>query len=101
MSSRTKPKRRPAVARKDKTIQIRASSETKALLSRAATLRGQRLSEFMLDSARQKAEDALLDQRVFFLSAADHERFLALLDRSIKPTDEMRRRMQRKPPWGE
>jgi uncharacterized protein (DUF1778 family) len=49
--------------RKDDVIQIRASAQTKALLNRAATLRGQKLSEFMLESARREAEDTILDQR--------------------------------------
>ena len=47
--------------RKDDVIQIRASAETKAVLNRAAALRGQKLSEFMLDSARRQAEEAILD----------------------------------------
>ncbi len=36
---------------KDDIIRIRAPAETKAMLIRAARLRGQKLSEFMLDSA--------------------------------------------------
>jgi Protein of unknown function (DUF1778) len=42
----------PAPARrKDDVIQIRALAEAKAILNRAAALRGQELSEFMLESA--------------------------------------------------
>ena len=65
--------------RKDDVIQIRASAEAKAILNRAAALRGQKLSEFMLESARRQAEDTLLDQRMFFLDDAPHARFLTLL----------------------
>ena len=50
--------------RKDDVIQIRTSAEAKALLNRAAALRGQKLSEFMLDSARRQAEETILDQPV-------------------------------------
>jgi len=85
--------------RKDDVIQIRTTAETKAILGRAATLRGQKLSEFMLDSARRRAEETILDQRVFFLDAKDHEKFLAMLDNPTMPTKEMRARMRRKPPW--
>ena len=46
-------------ARKDDVIQIRASAGTKAILNRAAGLRGQKLSEFMLDSARRQAEEMI------------------------------------------
>ncbi len=48
-------------------IQIRASAEAKGVLNRAAAPRGQKLSEFMLESARSHAEETILDQRTFFL----------------------------------
>jgi uncharacterized protein (DUF1778 family) len=85
--------------RKDDVIQIRASAETKAILSRAAALRGQKLSEFMLDSARRQAEDALLDQRVFALDAKAYDAFLALLNAPTKPNGRLVELMSRKAPW--
>ena len=85
--------------RKDDVIQIRASAEAKALLNRAAALRGQKLSEFMLDSARRQAEETILDQRTFFLDDEAHARFLALLDAPPKPLAKVRARFNRKPPW--
>jgi len=84
---------------KDETIQIRASAELKTLLNRAATLRNQKLSEFMLSSARREAEAALLDQRLFLLAPAPHERFLAILDKPPRISAETRRRLSRKPIW--
>jgi uncharacterized protein (DUF1778 family) len=85
--------------RKDDVIQIRASAETKAVLNRAAALRGQKLSEFMLDSARRQAEEAILDQRIFFLDAKAHEKFLALLDSPTRPNRGLKALMARKPAW--
>jgi uncharacterized protein (DUF1778 family) len=85
--------------RKDEVIQIRASAETKAVLNRAAALRGQKLSEFMLDSARRQAEEAILDQRIFFLDAKAHEKFLALLDSPAKPSKHLKSLMSRRPAW--
>jgi len=85
--------------RKREVIQIRTSAETKAVLNRAAALRGQRLSEFMLESARRQAEETILDQRTFFLDAAAHERFLALLDEPAAPDPDLRARLRRKPSW--
>ncbi len=84
---------------KDDVIQIRASAEAKAILNRAAQLRGQKLSEFMLDSARREAEEAILDQRVFFLDDKAHEAFLALLDAPPKPNAVLKKLMARKPVW--
>lgn len=85
--------------RRDEAIQIRATAETKALLNQAAILRGQKLSEFMLDSARHFAEETILDQRSFFLDPTAHDKFLAMLDAPAAPSRELRARMQRKPIW--
>jgi uncharacterized protein (DUF1778 family) len=93
--------RRGRTPRKDDVIQIRASAETKAILTRAAALRGQKLSEFMLDSARRQAEEAILDQRIFFLDPAAHERFLAMLDNPPKASARLRALLKRTPPWSE
>jgi uncharacterized protein (DUF1778 family) len=89
----------PSTRRKDDVIQIRASAEAKAILNRAAALRGQKLSEFMLESARRQAEDTLLDQRVFFLDDVAHSRFIALLDAPPKVPAKARARFKRKAPW--
>jgi len=85
--------------RKDDVIQIRTSAEAKAILNRAAQLRGQKLSEFMLDSARREAEETILDQRVFFLDDKAHETFLAILDAPPKPNASLKKLMARKPVW--
>lgn len=95
-------RREPAASRrrrKDDVIQIRASTETKAILTRAARLRGQKLSEFMLDSARRQAEDALLDQRSFFLEPDAHDTFPALLDAPAEPNRRLVELMSRRAPW--
>ncbi len=87
--------------RKDDVIQIRTSGEAKALPNRATALRGQKLSEFMLESARRQAEETILDQRTFFLDEKSHARFLALLDSPPKPSVKIRARLKRKAPWNE
>jgi uncharacterized protein (DUF1778 family) len=69
------------------------------MLNRAAALRGQKLSEFMLESARRQAEETILDQRTFFLDDKAHTRFLALLDAPPRPSAKVRARFGRKAPW--
>jgi uncharacterized protein (DUF1778 family) len=88
-----------SAARKDDLIQIRASAATKAILNRAATLRGQKLSEFMLESARVRAEETILDQRLFALDDDAYKQFIAILDAPAKPDRALRARMKRKPAW--
>ena len=85
--------------RKGDVIQIRASAEVKAMLNEAATLRGQKLSEFMLESARRRAVDTLLDQRAFFLDDDRHAEFLQMLDRPAKPSATLRAKARRRPLW--
>ena len=91
MSASTRPK--------DDVIQIRASAETKALFNRAAAMCGQKLSEFMLESARHEALERLLDQRSFFLDDQAHAHFLKLLDAPPAPSAKARARLNRKAPW--
>lgn len=86
-------------ARKDDVIQIRASAGTKEMLNRAAALRGQKLSEFMLASARREAEEAILDQRTFFASPADHAKFLAMLDAPAPISAAAKARLKRRAIW--
>ena len=85
--------------RKDDIIRIRMSSETTALLNQAAALKGQKLSEFILDRARKEAENVILDQRAFFLDSETHEEFIRLLDAPANPSLKLRERMNRKPVW--
>jgi uncharacterized protein (DUF1778 family) len=95
----TDARRGRTAARKDHTIRIRTFAETKTILNRAAALRGQKLSEFMLDSARRQAEETILDQRAFFLDPKAHARFLAVLDRPARSIETVRARLRRKPSW--
>ncbi|MBT3627761.1 MAG: DUF1778 domain-containing protein, partial [Rhodospirillaceae bacterium] len=60
--------RRAETALPRETINLRASAEQKALIDRAASHLGKTRTEFMLDSAREAAENALLDQRLFLLN---------------------------------
>jgi uncharacterized protein (DUF1778 family) len=59
----------------------------------------QKLLEFMLERARWQAQEAILDQRTFFLDDDAHARFLALLDSPPRPSAKVRARLSRKAPW--
>ena len=85
--------------KKDEVIQIRASVQSKALLIQAAALKGQKLSEFILESSRARAEETLLDRRNFFLNEKDYDKFLALLDTPFEINNLSKSRLSRKSPW--
>jgi uncharacterized protein (DUF1778 family) len=80
-------------------INLRASAALRDLIDRAAALLRQNRTEFMLDSARLRAEDVLLDQRLFFLDENQYRDFVNLLDEPPKPTEELRKLLSTKAPW--
>jgi uncharacterized protein (DUF1778 family) len=81
------------------TINLRASANLRDLIDHAAALLGQNRTEFMLDSARLRAEDVLLDQRLFSLDEKQYQDFLNLLDEPPRPTEELRKLLTTKAPW--
>lgn len=86
--------------RKNDVIQIRTTREAKALFQRAADMRQQKLSEFMLESAQLAAQDAILNHCLFVLDEARHAQLASLLDNPAMPDPEAVRRFQRSAPWG-
>ncbi len=81
------------------TINLRATTEQKALIDRAAARLGQSRTEFMLDSARRAAEEALLDQRLFLLDEERHTAFAAALDAPAEPAEALRTLLSTPSPW--
>lgn len=81
------------------TVNVRMSSNIRALIDRAAAINGKSRSEFITESARLHAVDVLLDQRLFVLDAAQYEAFQAALDNPPLPNDELKALMRRKPLW--
>ncbi len=81
------------------TINLRASEEQKALIDRAAECLGKSRTEFILDTMREASENVLLDQRVFWLDDEAFAAFQAILDDPPEPTEELRRTLNKKPPW--
>jgi len=86
-------------ASSSETINLRASAEQKALIDRAAARLGKTRTEFMLDSAREAAENVLLDQRLFLLDEARYAEFVARLDAPVEPTDALRKVLKTSLPW--
>ena len=78
-------------------IQIRARSEDRDLIDRAATVLGKTRSDFVMDSATTAAIDVLLDQRKFYLNASDFASVLAELDQP--PSEKLVALLRSKPVW--
>ncbi len=91
--------RRKKTASSKETINLRASAEQKALIDRAASRLGKTRTEFMLDSARQAAENTLLDQRLFLLDESQYAEFIACLDSPVEPTKALKKVLSTPSPW--
>ena len=84
---------------KRETLNIRIKPEVRGLIDRAAKLAGKTRTDFVLDAARQTAEDALLDRTAFMVSSDAYAEFLARLDAPPQPNERLRRSLQTPAPW--
>jgi len=84
---------------RDTTINLRASSERRALIDRAATALGKSRTDFVLDAAAEKAQQVLLDRTIFALDAVSYRRFERLLDGPLKKRADVMRLLERRAPW--
>ena len=88
--------RRPAPR---ETLNIRVKREDRGLIDRAAKSLGKTRTDFMLDAARRAAEEALIDQTLFSVSASAYAQFLAKLDAPPQSNERLQRTMRAKAPW--
>lgn len=88
-----------ATAAKRETLNIRIKTEERSLIDRAAKARGKNRTDFILDAARQAAEEALLDQVIVTASPEAYAEFLARLDMPPQPNERLRKTMQTPAPW--
>jgi uncharacterized protein (DUF1778 family) len=87
--------------RRGVTINLRVSVYQKDLIDRAATLLGLNRSEFILETTRRRAEDVILDQKLFALNEDQYRNFLNTLDNPPEPNVELKKLFLTKAPWGE
>lgn len=71
--------------RRTEKLDLRISPEAKARLQTAAAAMDRSMSEFVLESALSRAEEALADRRVFGLDARAWKAFQAALDAPTRP----------------
>jgi uncharacterized protein (DUF1778 family) len=88
-----------AKAKPRETLNIRITTEVRSLIDRAAKVRGQNRTDFILDAARRAAEDTLVDRALIAVSAKAYADFLARLDEPARPNEQLRRTMRAPLPW--
>lgn len=99
MTAAARARREDKQHRRSVTINLRMSETVKNLIDRAAAVLGKSRTDFMLESARRRAEDVLLDQKFFMLDEKNYTAFLELLDQPPKPVEELRKLLATKAPW--
>jgi len=69
------------------------------LIDRAARMRGESRSDFLLEAARERAHDALFGHPVFRLGPSAFERFIAALEAPPAQSPGIERLMAVTAPW--
>ena len=86
-------------ARQRETLNIRIKADERGLIDRAARVRGQNRTDFILEAARRAAEDALLDRTLITVSPEAHKEFVKRLDAKPRPNARLRKTMRTAAPW--
>nr|WP_228350121.1 DUF1778 domain-containing protein [Flagellatimonas centrodinii] len=80
-------------------INLRARPQQRELIDQAAEKLGKTRSDFMLETACNRAQEVLLDQVFFRLDADRYREFTELLDAPARPNKGLERLMSTTPPW--
>ena len=75
---------------RDRRFQLRATASEEELIKVAADRQGVNVTEFIMRSARERAEQALADQTRFVLDDRQWKAFMAALDRPAKDKPRLR-----------
>lgn len=89
----------PTPATRSARLGLRTTPAQEAVLRRAAEVAHKSLTDFILDSACQAAEQTLLDQRLFMVSGAAYQSFLDLLDQPGQANPGLADLFSRPVPW--
>ena len=76
---------------RDRRFQLRATASEETLVKVAAERQGVNVTDFIMRSACEKAEQALADQTRFVLDDKQWKAFMAALDRSPQEKPRLRR----------
>lgn len=87
------PKREP--------LNIRIKPDVRDLIDRAAEITGKSRTDFVLDAARQAAEEALMDRTRFVVDEDTFNAFLKRLDEPPAPNERLRKALSKKAAWDE
>ena len=71
-------------------INIRLTQEIKAMIEEAASIMGMSLTDFLVSSAKEKAEQAVEQHNSFLASQRDREIFFDALMNPVEPNERLK-----------
>ena len=80
-------------------IALRATPQQETVLRRAAEMSNKSMTDFILDTACQAAEQTLIDQRLFLVNSSQSQALLSLLDRPKQDNPGLTDLFSRRAPW--
>ncbi len=80
-------------------INLRTPPAQRELIDRAARLQGKSRTDFMLEASREKAQQVLLDQTMFTVSAKQYKAFEALMNAPLADNVAAKRLLDSRSPW--
>jgi len=78
---------------------LRVTPQQEVVLRRAAEVSNRSITDFILDSAYQAAEQTLLDQRLFLVNSSQSQALLSMLDRPEQDNPGLKDLFSRRAPW--
>ncbi len=78
---------------------LRATLQQRMLIRRAAEITHKSITDFVLESACEAAESALLNQRLFMVDESSYKRFLEALEEPAKVNPKLQKLLEEKAPW--
>ncbi len=81
------------------TLNLRIKPEERDLIDMAAKVQGKNRTDFILEAARNAAQEILLDRTILSVSPEAYAKFVALLDAPPQPNERLLKTMQTPAPW--
>jgi uncharacterized protein (DUF1778 family) len=81
------------------TLNLRIKPEERDLIDMAAKIKGKNRTDFMLESARNAAEETLLERTAIWATPEAYTEFVRLLDAPPQPNERLQKTMQTIAPW--
>jgi uncharacterized protein (DUF1778 family) len=89
----------PTRERRTEKLDLRLTPQAKEKIAAAAAVSQTSVTEFVLKSALYRADETLMDQRLFILNEEQFAAFEAALDAPPRVLPGLKKLMERKAPW--